>query len=235
MVKQYTAETRASFEKEKKMVRSLKDHDGIVQCHGDMKPENILFVNGQFKLRDPAEACIEVSTSTHDPQSMMKGGTTTYDKEILVANVDMRTDAGGVVKILDDKIYWKRAVNDEISAEVEEFLQYLDEEQTSSQVPIRTNFKSTEQLISQPVAPTVQRSRQRLPRTSGSRSQSLRHDITRLTTTQTQQDPDHWLQRFSIIGDILPTEHRGVIDMWMVEAELNELDKSPRVSRLSPD
>ncbi|KAK7753926.1 hypothetical protein SLS62_004024 [Diatrype stigma] len=38
-------------------------------CHGDIKPENILCVNGRFKIADPAEAAIEISASPNVPET----------------------------------------------------------------------------------------------------------------------------------------------------------------------
>ncbi|CAJ2502780.1 Uu.00g101740.m01.CDS01 [Anthostomella pinea] len=47
-------------------------------CHGDVKLENILLVDGSFKLADSAEARIEVSTSSNNPHTSMPGGTKTH-------------------------------------------------------------------------------------------------------------------------------------------------------------
>jgi hypothetical protein len=50
----------------------------LSRCHGDIKPENIILVNGRFKFADPAEAGIEVSVPSNIPTTAMTGGTTTY-------------------------------------------------------------------------------------------------------------------------------------------------------------
>lgn len=47
-------------------------------CHGDIKPENILWVNGKLKIADPGEASIEVSTTPDSSETHMVGGTVTY-------------------------------------------------------------------------------------------------------------------------------------------------------------
>ncbi|KAI8624441.1 hypothetical protein F5Y19DRAFT_467790 [Xylariaceae sp. FL1651] len=49
-------------------------------CHGDIKPENLLYVDGSFKIADAGEARIEISTSSENPQTSMTGGTMTYEK-----------------------------------------------------------------------------------------------------------------------------------------------------------
>ncbi|KAK8046124.1 Protein kinase-like (PK-like) [Apiospora saccharicola] len=46
-------------------------------CHGDIKPENILFVNDRFKLGDSGEATIEVDTASTTWMTQL-GGTKTY-------------------------------------------------------------------------------------------------------------------------------------------------------------
>ncbi|KAK7911645.1 Protein kinase domain-containing protein [Apiospora marii] len=50
-------------------------------CHGDIKPENILFVNDRFKLSDSGEARIDVSTASDRPFTR-PGGTKTYGTSI---------------------------------------------------------------------------------------------------------------------------------------------------------
>lgn len=61
----------------------------MYRCHGDIKPENILSVNGRFKIADPAEAEIEVSTTPDILETSMTGGTVTY----------------GMIRVLPGKLY----------------------------------------------------------------------------------------------------------------------------------
>ncbi|KAI0024210.1 hypothetical protein F4780DRAFT_776037 [Xylariomycetidae sp. FL0641] len=49
-----------------------------IAYHGDIKPENILLVNGILKLADSGEGRIEVSTASAESQVRATGGTLTY-------------------------------------------------------------------------------------------------------------------------------------------------------------
>ena len=45
--------------------------------HADIKPDNILLVNGEFKLSDPGFAKF-IIRKTEDPREKVSGGTWTY-------------------------------------------------------------------------------------------------------------------------------------------------------------
>lgn len=58
--------------------------------HGDIKPENILDVQGRFKLADPGEACVktvrkgftEPRGSDETPRIQVSGGTVSFGMQI---------------------------------------------------------------------------------------------------------------------------------------------------------
>lgn len=62
--------------------RSLIEH----RWHGDIKPENILDVQGRFKLADPGEACVETVSKDPNayrdieeiPRTQVPGGTVSF-------------------------------------------------------------------------------------------------------------------------------------------------------------
>jgi serine/threonine protein kinase len=57
--------------------------------HGDIKPENILFVQGKYKLSDPGEARIRRETTienrVHPPRAIANGGTRTYGMSLTLS------------------------------------------------------------------------------------------------------------------------------------------------------
>ena len=61
----------------------------VLRWHGDIKPENILFVQGQYKLCDPGEALIRRATNTKTgdspPRGRTSGGTRSYGKSSRVS------------------------------------------------------------------------------------------------------------------------------------------------------
>ncbi|KAF6804009.1 Dual specificity protein kinase TTK [Colletotrichum musicola] len=75
------------------------DGDEYLTWHGDIKPENILRVNGQFKLADPGEASMLLkSCSTSGiPNSKSMGGTRTYAAPEKAAYLDGRSDTRSCV------------------------------------------------------------------------------------------------------------------------------------------
>jgi serine/threonine protein kinase len=51
----------------------------LSRWHADIKPDNILIVQGKFKLADPGFATfIRANKSDPDPKTILLGGTTTY-------------------------------------------------------------------------------------------------------------------------------------------------------------
>ena len=46
--------------------------------HADIKPDNVLYVNGQFKLADPGFAIFVDKKDGLEPEALFKGGTETY-------------------------------------------------------------------------------------------------------------------------------------------------------------
>jgi hypothetical protein len=60
---------------------SVLSVNNTFRWHGDIKPQNIIRVRGEFKLADPGEAQIQLSTGgVKAPRAIVVGGTLTYGK-----------------------------------------------------------------------------------------------------------------------------------------------------------
>lgn len=65
--------------------------------HGDIKPENILDVQGRFKLADPGEACLvpvpKRESAPHGDQRVLKaqvpGGTKSFGTDLSLRQFDL--------------------------------------------------------------------------------------------------------------------------------------------------
>lgn len=60
-------------------LRSFRAFLIIYRWHADVKPDNILSVQGKFKLSDPGFAKF-VRKTDNDPEAFLLGGTETYGK-----------------------------------------------------------------------------------------------------------------------------------------------------------
>lgn len=175
------------------------------------------------------------------------------DKKMLVGQVERRAEATEICKLMVDEIHQQNVVPwDNLTPGFETFLDeveelaetqligpdgttyYLSGNELSPSPTIHSDFKSTQELLSQPVLPVILRAQQ--PRTGSpvsrppSRAGSSRNQQSRqsLQSYQSSGPPN---TAASLITT--PTINiRGVTNMWMVETELEKHNKASKLSRM---
>lgn len=177
------------------------------------------------------------------------------DKKMLVGQVELRAETSDICKLMVDQIHEQQngVPWDDLTPGFETFLDeveglvetqftgldgttyYLSGNERSPSPTMNSEFKSTHELLSQPVLPVILRAQQprtgdpvsRTPSSMGSlqRSQQSRQSL------QSYQSSGRPNTMVSLITTST-TNVRGVTNMWMVEAELERHNKASKLTRM---
>lgn len=178
------------------------------------------------------------------------------DKKMLVGQVELRAEAAEICKLLGEDIHEHNSVSwGDLGTEFETFLYEVEGlaetelarsdggshdlfgNEISSSSTIHSDFKSTQELLSQPVLPVILRSQQ--PRAGGPVSRppsrleigSLRNQQSResLGPCQSTRRPD---TAMSVVTTMRTTNVRPFTSLWVVEADLKNFNKASKFNRL---